>query len=306
MKVILFDHVKKCYGTHTALKDFSLHIPKGQIVGLLGQNGAGKSTAMNILTGCLKATEGSVKVCGFDIEENPLAAKGEIGYLPESAPLYDEMTVEHYLAFICRMRKMKEKAIADEVLSVCEKTNLTQVLSRRIGNLSRGFRQRTAFAQALCAAPHVIVLDEPTQGLDPVQAVEFRQLIKSLGGDHTVLFSSHILTDIAQVCDRAVILHEGTIRADQMLHEDHTRTVRLHVLMGEGKLLPALSSLPGAEKVVALPDHPKGESHVIITAKPGHMIEQEIFTLLCALDAPILHLSKCRDTLEDLFLRATR
>ena len=304
--MILFDHVKKCYGTHTALEDFSLHIPKGQIVGLLGQNGAGKSTAMNILCGCLKATEGKVTVDGLDMEEAPLQFKRRIGYLPETAPLYDEMTVENYLAFICRMRKVKEKDIPGEVRAVCDKTHLSDVMGRRIGNLSRGFRQRTAFAQALCASPRVIVLDEPTQGLDPVQAVEFRQLITSLRGEHTVLFSSHILADISKVCDRAVILHEGTIRADEMLKDQNACTVRLHVLLGEGKCLSALSSLPGAEKVTPLKDHPRGECHVLIKAKSGHMIEQEIFTLMCALNAPILHLSRVRDTLEDLFLHVTR
>lgn len=304
--MIRFEQVEKRYGAHPALTDFSLHIPKGQIVGLLGQNGAGKTTAMNILTGCLSPTSGRVLINGCDVQLESESAKRQIGYLPENAPLYDEMTVDHYLAFICRLRKMREKEIAGHIAALAEQTGVQEAMHRRIGNLSRGFRQRTAFAGALCASPAVIVLDEPTQGLDPLQAAEFRRLVRRLGKDRTVLFSSHILHDIEQVCDRAVILHQGKIMADQMLHTKKQRTLDCVIMMGEGKLLPALRSLHALESMQLLPDHEKGQTHLLLTARENAPLERELFTLLSVLDAPILRLCPASDSLEDMFLRVTQ
>ena len=303
--MILFDHIEKRYGAHTALQDFSLSIPQGQVIGLLGQNGAGKSTAMKILTGCISPTAGQVYFQGQNMASAAQDIKRQIGYLPENAPLYDEMTVQSYLVFVCRLKGLEEKKIAAHIEDIAIQTGIQSVLSRRIGNLSRGYRQRTAFAQALCANPALIVLDEPTQGLDPVQTAEFRTLIRSLGKEHTVLFSSHILPDVEQICDRAVLLHQGKIIADRMLHARSDKKLRCLIRMGEGKLLPALRTLRSAEKVEALPDHPAGQTHVLITAKENTPIEEELFTLLSSLQAPILRLTPETDSLEDLFLRAT-
>lgn len=302
--MIQFDQVEKRYGAHIALQHFSLSIPKGQVIGLLGQNGAGKSTAMKILTGCITPSSGHVFFQGQDILSASQHIRRQIGYLPENAPLYDEMTVQSYLTFACRLKGMPDAQITAHIREIAEKTGIADVLSRRIGNLSRGYRQRTAFAQALCGNPALIVLDEPTQGLDPVQTAEFRALIRSLGKEHTVLFSSHILPDVEQVCDRAVILHQGKIITDKMLHTRSDKKLRCLIRMGEGRLLPALRTLRHAEKVEALPDHPAGETHVLITAKGDAPIEEELFTLLSSLQAPILRLAPQEDSLEDIFLRA--
>ena len=302
--MILFDRITKQYGQHAALTDFSLHIEKGQIVGLLGPNGAGKSTAMNILTGCLSADAGSVKICGTDIHEDPRGCKRRMGYLPENAPLYEEMTVESYLAFVCRLRGMKERDIPAHIAALAARTGLSQVTGRVIGNLSRGYRQRTGLAQALCADPDIIVLDEPTQGLDPAQAKEFRTLIASLGKTHTVLFSSHILSDIDRLCDRAVILHEGRIMADQMLKSDTQKQLDVLISGSEKQLLPALASLPSCIRTESLP-HEKGQTHVKIFCPQDAPIERELFSLLRALDAPILRLTPAKDSLEELYLSIT-
>ncbi|MBE5777093.1 MAG: ABC transporter ATP-binding protein [Clostridiales bacterium] len=302
--MILFDRITKQYGQHAALRDFSLHIEKGQIVGLLGPNGAGKSTAMNILTGCLSQDAGSVKVCGTDIHLDPRACKKRIGYLPENAPLHDEMTVESYLAFICRLRGMKEREIPAHIAALQERTGLFDVRGRVIGHLSRGYRQRTGLAQALCADPDIIVLDEPTQGLDPAQAREFRTLISSLGKTHTVLFSSHILSDIDKICDRAVILHEGRIMADRMLKSETQKQLDVLISGSEKQLLPALSSLPSCLRVEALP-HEKGQTRVKLCCPQDAPIERELFSLLRALDTPILRLNPAKDSLEDLYLSIT-
>lgn len=305
--MIHFDHVSKHYGVHPALVDFSLHIPKGQIVGLLGQNGAGKSTAMNILTGCLSPSSGSVQIGAHDILTSPREAKRHMAYLPEHAPLYDEMTVFAYLVFVCRLREVAEDAIAQHVQSIAAHTGIQDVTHRKIGNLSKGFRQRVAFAQALCGDPEVIVLDEPTAGLDPVQAAEFRELIKVLGGKHTVLFSSHILSDIQAVCDRVVILHRGKLLADRMLKGGNEAALQLRavIAMSEKKLLPALRTLKSLERAEVLPGSENGCTHVLITARSGAPIEKELFTLLSALQAPIMRLSPASDSLEELFLHAT-
>ena len=217
--MIELKHVVKKFGNVTALNDVSLTARNGEILGLLGVNGAGKSTALNIMTGYYPPTSGTVTVDGIDMLSAPLGCKRRIGYLPEQPPLYDELTVREYLTFVCRLREVKARAIpahVDDILSLC---GLKDVAGRPLGKLSKGYRQRAGIAQALCGDPPTLLFDEPTVGLDPRQVVEIRGLIRKLGETHTVIFSSHLLSEVQQLCARAVILHEGRLVWSAALNE---------------------------------------------------------------------------------------
>ena len=204
----------KCYGDFTAVDDLSFEIEPGHIYGLLGANGAGKTTTMNIITGCLAATGGTVKIGGHDIFEEPVAAKKLIGYLPEQPPLYQDMLVDEYLRFVAKAKGVAKAAIDAELKRVADATGLNKVRTPLIKHLSKGYKQRVGIAQAILANPEVIILDEPTVGLDPLQIVDIRKLIKSLAQEHTVILSSHILSEIEEVCDRLLILSHGKLAAD--------------------------------------------------------------------------------------------
>ena len=305
--MISFERVSKRYGTHQALREVSFSAPKGQILGLLGQNGAGKTTAMNILTGCLAPTSGTVSIGGHDVLTAPRQAKRLIGYLPEQAPLYDEMSVRAYLRFACELKEVEKSAISRHVDEVAEKTGLTDVIDRKIGNLSKGYRQRVGFAQALCGSPDVIILDEPTAGLDPRQSAEMRALVKALAGEHTVLFSSHILSEVQSLCDRVIILHQGRIICDSALQALRCGERRLRALIacGEGALLPQLRQLRSVEKVTVERGGEEGTTQVVLTVAGDAPAERELFTLLSGLKTPLLRLAPVEDSLEDIFLRAT-
>ena len=307
MRVIAFEGISKRYGAHRALQDVSFTLPKGQILGLLGQNGAGKTTAMNILTGCLAPSAGRVTVGGFDVLTQPRQAKRMLGYLPEQAPLYDEMSVRAYLRFACELKEVERKAVAAHVEAVAEKTGLTDVLDRKIGNLSKGYRQRVGIAQALCGAPEAIVLDEPTAGLDPRQSSDVRRLVRELAGEHTVLFSSHILSEVQSVCDRVIILHHGRVICDSALQALRCGEQRLRAVIacGEGTLLPALRQLSSVSQVTTERGGEPGLTQVVLTVKAGCPAERELFTLLSAMQAPLLRLAPVEESLEDVFLRAT-
>jgi len=305
--MISFDHVSKRYGALNALQDVTFTVPKGQVLGLLGQNGAGKTTAMNILTGCLAPSSGGVSIGGKDVMLHPREAKRMIGYLPEAAPVYDEMTVRAYLRFACELKEVQRKAIAGHVEAVAEKTGLTEVLDRKIGNLSKGYRQRAGVAQALCGTPEVIVLDEPTVGLDPRQTSEMRHLILSLAGEHTILFSSHILSEVQAVCGRVIILHHGKIICDRTLRDLQSKEHRLRVVIDsrDEKLLPALRQLHSVLRVETEANPNLALTQAVLTVDGSGLAERELFTLLSALQTPLLRLSPVEDSLEDVFLRAT-
>ncbi|MBQ7657128.1 MAG: ABC transporter ATP-binding protein [Clostridia bacterium] len=305
--MITFDHVSKRYGALNALQDVSFSVPKGQVLGLLGQNGAGKTTAMNILTGCLAPSSGSVTIGGKDVILQPREAKRMIGYLPEAVPVYDEMTVRAYLRFACELKGVEKKAVAPHVEEVAEKTGLSDVLDRKIGNLSKGYRQRAGVAQAFCGTPEVIVLDEPAAGLDPKQNSEMRQLIKSLAGEHTILFSSHILSEVQAVCDRIVILHHGKIICDSALQALRRGEQRLRVVIDcpEKRILPSLHQLQSVRRVESEKTGEHGLTQAVLTVDSSGQAERELFTLLSSLQIPLLRLSPVEDSLEDVFLRAT-
>ena len=303
--------VTKRYGAVEAIHDISFTAPRGQIVGLLGQNGAGKTTTLNILTGYIPPTEGQVLVNGMDMLTHARDCKRAIGYLPEKPPLYDEMTVRSYLRFVCELKEMPRKDIPAHVAEIMHTCGLDEVAERLIGHLSKGYRQRVGVAQALCGDPPVIVLDEPTVGLDPRQVAEIRALVRQLGQNHTVIFSSHLLSEIQQLCQRVIILHHGRlIRAADMAELSEARdALVLHASIKgrQQELLPALLSLPCVRRVTPLKQITPGITEVAIECERESSPDAQtaIFRLLCAMDVPIMQLVTQQDTLEDIFLRAT-
>lgn len=306
-------NVTKRYGTVEAVSGLSFSAPDGQIVGLLGQNGAGKTTTLNMLTGYFPPTSGEVRVDGMDMLQDPRACKRHIGYLPEKPPLYDEMTVTAYLKFVCELREVKREAIAHHVQHIAATCGLTEVAGRLVGHLSKGYRQRVGIAQALCGDPDVLVLDEPTVGLDPKQVREIRELIRQLGKTHTVIFSSHLLPEIQQLCDRVVILHKGKLVREAPMSEltgsdGETLRLRATIAMKERLLVPALNSLECVRRVKVLPtpnaDYTELELDCVKETERG-IAQAQLFRLLAGLDAPLMQLTPVRDTLEEVFLRAT-
>ena len=312
--LIQLEGVTKKYGPLTALQGVSFHVEKNETIGLLGRNGAGKTTLLNLITGYLPPTAGKIRIGGKDLEEDPAACKRMIGYLPERPPLYDEMTVTGYLRFVCELREVKKQAIrphVEEIISLC---GLTEVASRLLGHLSRGYRQRAGIAQALCGAPELLILDEPTVGLDPKQTVEIRELIRALSREHTVIFSSHILSEVQQACSRVLILDEGHLVTDYDARrpQSDTMTLRLSVA-GEGKaVLNRLRRLEPFTGAAAAPD-PKGRSAVPVTAEvwvtlprgsdTGAALDRA-FRALAESGLPVRMMREEREDLEAVFLRA--
>ena len=312
--LIQLEGVTKKYGPLTALQGVSFHVEKNETIGLLGRNGAGKTTLLNLITGYLPPTAGKIRIGGKDLEEDPAACKRMIGYLPERPPLYDEMTVTGYLRFVCELREVKKQAIrphVEEIISLC---GLTGVASRLLGHLSRGYRQRAGIAQALCGAPELLILDEPTVGLDPKQTVEIRELIRALSREHTVIFSSHILSEVQQACSRVLILDEGRLVTDYDARrpQSDTMTLRLSVA-GEGKaVLNRLRRLEPFTGAAAAPD-PEGRSAVPVTAEvrvtlprgsdTGAALDRA-FRALAESGLPVRMMREEREDLEAVFLRA--
>ncbi len=256
--MIIVNNVTKYYGTHRAVSDLNFTINEGECVGFLGLNGAGKTTTLNILSCLLLPTTGHVTVRGVDIEENPHEIRKLIGYLPDRPPLYEEMTVVEYLQFAGQLRHMSKVAVKGRVPDVLDLCGLGAVQNQPIGTLSHGYRQRVGIAQAIIHRPALLILDEPIQGLDPVQIVEMRQMIRSLRGEHTILLSSHILSEIEQTCDRLLMMHEGRIAAEGTEGELSNRyrgatAVSLEVRGTEEQVRLALASVPGVRNVEVAP-----------------------------------------------------
>jgi ABC-2 type transport system ATP-binding protein len=301
-------HVSKRYGGVQALENVTLHVSEGSVLGLLGQNGAGKTTLLNIMTGYLAATEGHVLISGHDPLLSPEEAKRNLGYLPEHPPLYDEMTVREDLSFVSRLRGVARAAVPAHVDEIMEKTGLQEMSRRVLSRLSKGYRQRTGVAQALCGDPKALILDEPTVGLDPKQITEIRALIRRLAEGRTIVFSSHILTEVQQLCDHVVILHQGRIKLDapmdQMEKSDEV-TLLCTIAAPEKRILPGLHGLKGIKRVNVQASGKADETTVSLSflrqqAEP----EKALFTLLSGLNLPILRLTRPQDSLEQVFLRA--
>ena len=248
--MIELEHVSKNYGPVPALRDVSFHVGKHETVGLLGRNGAGKTTLLNIMTGYFPPNEGRVKIGGKDMLTEAAACKRMIGYLPEKPPLYDEMTAEGYLRFVCSLREVKKQAIPDHVEEILTLCGLQEVRKRMLGHLSKGYRQRAGIAQALCGAPEILIFDEPTVGLDPKQTVEIRELIRKLSREHTVIFSSHILSEVQQACSRVIILDEGRMALDYDACAPKSGTMRVKLKI-DGKAEDVLKRLNRVEGIRA-------------------------------------------------------
>ena len=301
--------LSKRYGTHLAVDNVTFSIEKGEVVGFLGPNGAGKSTIMNIVTGYLSLTQGKVTVDGFDIVDNPEDAKRRIGYLPEIPPLYMDMKVKEYLNFIYDLKKVKfpKKAHIGEVMRLVQIDN---VQNRLIKNLSKGYRQRVGFAQALIGNPDVLILDEPTVGLDPKQIIEIRNLIAKLGKNHTIILSSHILSEIQAVCKRVIIINRGQIVADdtpdnlsKKLSTDNSLIVR--VVCNEEDMLKALKTVKGVKDVASLGSKENGTCDFHIVPLDDTDIRSAVSKRIAERGKTILSFTSNGMSLEQIFLRLT-
>lgn len=308
--MISVNNLTKRYGNKAAVDDISFTVKKGEIVGFLGRNGAGKTTTMNIVTGYISSTSGTVTVDGFDILEDPLKAKRLIGYLPEHPPLYNDMTVNEYLGFAADIKSVPANKAKKHIGEVCELVKLTDVRSRLVGNLSKGYRQRVGMAQALIGNPEILIWDEPTVGLDPQQIIEIRGLIKNLGKNRTVILSSHILNEVADVCERVIIINKGKIVAEDTIAnlskgigENNRMTVRIGAPeRAVSKLLHEMSGVTYAESLGV--KEPNSIDFVIQTDKETD-IRKSMFNLLAKNGYPILMLKPVDVTLEDIFIKVT-
>lgn len=310
-KVIEINHLVKKYGNHIAVNDLSLKVEPGKIYGFLGPNGAGKSTTMNVITGYLGASSGEVKINGFDIVEQPEEAKKCVGYLPELPPLYMDMTVREYLEFVAEIKQLDKKERKKMVEEAMELTRITDVANRIIRNLSKGYKQRVGLAQAVLGYPEVIILDEPTVGLDPKQIIEIRDLIKELGKKHTVILSSHILSEISAVCDHVFIISKGRLVAsDSTENLLNLRTgaqeVEIVVKAEEAHAMAVLSSIFNVEKCVPLESNKcMTETRMNVIAKKEKDIREDIFYACVNANIPILEMQTVEKSLEEVFLQLT-
>ena len=308
--MIEVSHLSKKYGTHPAIEDLSFTVGDGQIFGLLGPNGAGKSTIMNILTGYLAPTSGEVKVAGFSLPEQARQAKACVGYLPEQPPLYPEMTVQEYLDFAAELKGIKKKADRKEqVRKAARRTGLEEVLPRLIRSLSKGYRQRVGIAGALLGTPKVIILDEPTVGLDPAQMIEIRSLIHDLGKTHTVILSSHILSEVQTVCDRVLIIAHGKLVAQGTPEELAGKLAAKGTISATAQgerdaVLAAAATVPGLTDLRVTAEK-GGEVSFTAVSESGADLRGALSLALAKAGCPVLNLRAESMSLEDVFLQLT-
>jgi ABC-2 type transport system ATP-binding protein len=295
-------HVTKRYGQVTALDDISFSIPKGEIVAFLGPNGAGKTTTMRILTGFMPPTSGKVRIAGFDCLEEPWEVKKHIGYLPETPPLYLELTVREYLTFVGRIKRLEPEQLQERMGIIVKQTGLSDVQGRVIGHLSRGYRQRVGLAQALLHNPPVLILDEPTTGLDPNQIIEIRDLIKNLAGSHTIILSTHLLAEATAICQKVIIIHQGHIMAIDTPKQlgatlRQSEILQLTVKQSDPDLLETLGRIPG---VMHVSQGPSLNTYVLETHL-GEDIREELTKLIVTRGVGLLELTSQSISLEDVF-----
>jgi ABC-2 type transport system ATP-binding protein len=307
--VIEVQHLTKRYGRVTAVDDVSFRVERGEILGFLGPNGAGKTTTMRILTGYMPATEGRATVAGLDIFEKPIEAKRRIGYLPETPPLYPDMTVREYVDFVARIKGVPSKERRDRVDAVIARAHVADMKDRHCGKLSKGYKQRVGLAQALIHNPEVLILDEPTAGLDPKQIIETRDLIRSLAGDHTIVLSTHILPEVSQTCQRVVIINRGRVVAVDTPDNLTARlrgaeTMYLQVDAGSADVLPVLGAIPGVLRVVPA-DQRNGTGAYEVESERGSDIRRELARTIVHQGWGLLELRPMRMSLEEVFLQVT-
>jgi ABC-2 type transport system ATP-binding protein len=304
--VIEVQHLTKRYGRVTAVDDVSFRVERGEILGFLGPNGAGKTTTMRILTGYMPATEGKAIVAGFDVFDQPLEAKRRTGYLPETPPLYPDMTVAEYLRFVAKVKGVLPADRAARVRTVMERTRITDVADRLCAKLSKGYRQRVGLAQALIHSPEVLILDEPTAGLDPLQIIETRQLIKEFAGDHTIILSTHILPEVSQTCQRVVIINKGHVVAADTPDNLMSRlqgSVYLQVDANGANAADTLSRLAGVTRVVESDRRDRVIGYQVETEK-GRDVRRELARAVVSSGWGLLELTP-KASLEEIFLSLT-
>lgn len=302
-------HLSKNYGSHPAIRDLTFSVADGQVYGLLGPNGAGKSTIMNILTSYLAPTGGEVKVAGFSLPEQAQQAKACVGYLPEQPPLYPEMTVQEYLDFAAELKGVKKAQRREQVQQAARRTGLDQVMPRLIRSLSKGYRQRVGIAQALLGSPQLIILDEPTVGLDPAQVIGIRKLIRELGKTHTVILSSHILSEVQTVCDRVLIIAHGRLVAQGTPEELAAQltakgTITATAQGSREAVVAAAGKVPGLTDL-RVTDEKGGEVSFTAVSTAGTDLRGALSLALAQAGCPVLSLSAETMSLEDVFLQLT-
>jgi ABC-2 type transport system ATP-binding protein len=307
--VIEVQHVTKQYGRVTAVDDVSFRVEKGEILGFLGPNGAGKTTTMRILTGFMPPTEGRATVAGFDVFDHPIEAKRRTGYLPETPPLYPDMTVREYLDFVARIKGVPSIERRERVNTTMERTRVSDMAARHCGKLSKGYRQRVGLAQALIHNPEVLILDEPTAGLDPKQIIETRDLIRGLAGDHTIVLSTHILPEVAQTCQRVVIINKGRVVAVDTPEALTARlkgaeTMFVQIDADGGDPIAALGTIPGVTRVTVAEQRGAPGAYEVESAR-GTDVRREISRTVVSHGWGLLELRPMRMSLEEIFLQVT-
>ena len=308
--MIEVQHLTKRYGPTTAVDDVSFRVEKGEVLGFLGPNGAGKTTTMRVLTGYMPPTDGKAIVAGYDIFDQPIEAKRRIGYLPETPPLYPEMTVRDYLTFVAKIKAVPKRGRAARVNEVMERTRVADMANRHCGKLSKGYRQRVGLAQSLLNNPEVLILDEPTAGLDPKQIIDTRRLIKELGGDHTIILSTHILPEVSQTCQRVVIINKGRVVAvdtpdnlTSRLRGSETMLVQVDAPAGDD-VKHALGIVPGVTNVAVAESHGTTSSYEV-SSDTGRDVRRQLAAVVVSNGWGLLELRPLRMSLEEIFLHLT-
>lgn len=309
MSIIEVNNLVKKYGDNVAVNDLSLTIDKSGVYGFLGPNGAGKSTTMNILTGYIGATAGEVKICGFDIFKEPEEAKKNIGYLPEIPPLYQDMTVMEYLDFVANLKMLPKKKQEEYIKEAVEMAKITEIKGRLIKNLSKGYKQRVGIAQAILGMPPVIILDEPTVGLDPKQIIEIRDLIRKLGKEHTVILSSHILTEISEVCEKIFIISQGKLVAEgtekELVEQMAGKNILDLTIKGEREAIEDVIAKMNVEAEVTFSTLDENMQEVRVVTDRVNDIREDVFYKMAEEKLPILTMNFKTKTLEDIFIEMT-
>ena len=309
--MIEVQNLTKVYGGKTAVEDVSFKIRNGRIYGLLGPNGAGKSTTMNIIAGCLSPTEGTVLVNGYDVCDQPIEAKRQIGYLPEQPPLFTDMTPKEYLTFVAEAKGVSDDLIDRQVKEAMTVTDILSVKDRLIRNLSKGYRQRVGIAQAILGSPDIVILDEPTVGLDPQQLTEIRALVRKLGAKLTVIISSHILSEIAELCDHVIILSEGRVVADSSMAELEAQVnpetvLNMTVKGDEAGIRSVLGSMEGVSNVkVQSASEAEGTVTLKVTTAAEPDLRDDIFFAMAERRYAVISMEKSEHSLEEIFLSLT-
>ena len=301
-------NITKKYGKAVAVDNISFTINEGEIVGLLGPNGAGKSTTMNMLTGFIEQTEGEIIIDGYNMLKKPKKAKKQIGYMPEGVPLYTELTVKEFVTYMAEIKNVDRSKRKENVSKIIEKTGLKDVENKLIKNLSRGYKQRVSMAGALVGEPKILILDEPTVGLDPKQITEIRSLIKELGKTHTVILSSHILSEVSQICNKVIIINKGKIVAidkPENLERKVTNDNSIHITVedAENKIKNIKENIKDIEKIELIKENEDGTKQYIIEAKGKTDLRKTIFSEFAKENITIFEMKKVDSTLEDAFMK---